>query len=188
MPIQFLFKADVDPTIKRIANIESKFAEMAQVNMRTLGTKTARIMTKVIEPVKYKGTMERSISSEISVRGRDVGLTVGPTAPESWYVFYGTKPHWAPIEPLKEWARWKLGDEKLGYAVQKSIAKYGTNRGFSLQGLDGTWISQYGVGMDFLNVVMERGDFQTAVLATARRLGVDLVGEQSVGSAYTGEE
>ena len=38
---------------------------------------------------------------------------------------YGTRPFYAPIEPLKGWARRKLGDEKLGYAVQKSIAKKG---------------------------------------------------------------
>ncbi|HAG52464.1 MAG TPA: hypothetical protein DCL21_01620 [Alphaproteobacteria bacterium] len=39
---------------------------------------------------------------------------------------YGTQPHWAPIDPLKKWASRKLGDEKIGYAVQKKIAKEGT--------------------------------------------------------------
>ena len=38
----------------------------------------------------------------------------------------GTGPHWVPIEPLLGWAKRVLGDESLGYAVQKSIAKYGT--------------------------------------------------------------
>ena len=38
---------------------------------------------------------------------------------------YGTKPYWMPIDPLKEWARRKLGDEKAAYAIQKSIAKKG---------------------------------------------------------------
>ena len=38
---------------------------------------------------------------------------------------YGTRPFYAPIAPLKEWARLKLGDESIGYAVQKKIAKTG---------------------------------------------------------------
>jgi len=38
---------------------------------------------------------------------------------------YGTRPYWAPIEPLKEWAARKIGDEGVAYAIQASIAKYG---------------------------------------------------------------
>jgi len=38
---------------------------------------------------------------------------------------WGTRPFYAPIQPLKEWARRQLGDEKLGYAVQAKIAKFG---------------------------------------------------------------
>jgi len=38
---------------------------------------------------------------------------------------YGTRPFWAPIEPLKAWAARKIGDEGLGYAIQANIAKYG---------------------------------------------------------------
>ena len=40
----------------------------------------------------------------------------------------GSPPHFAPIEPLKEWARLKLGDERAAYAVQKKIAREGTER------------------------------------------------------------
>jgi hypothetical protein len=42
------------------------------------------------------------------------------------YIEKGTIPHFVPIEPLKDWARRKLGDEKLAYAVRNHIAKYGT--------------------------------------------------------------
>lgn len=40
-------------------------------------------------------------------------------------VEYGTRPFYAPIQPLKDWARLKLGDESIGYAVQKKIAREG---------------------------------------------------------------
>jgi hypothetical protein len=51
---------------------------------------------------------------------------VGPGAPHGICVEGGTKPHWAPIAPLKLWARRILGDEKAAYAVQRKIAKVGT--------------------------------------------------------------
>lgn len=48
------------------------------------------------------------------------------------FVHEGTGPavgrprYWPPIEPLKDWARKKLGDERLGYAVQRKIHAKGT--------------------------------------------------------------
>ncbi len=40
---------------------------------------------------------------------------------------FGTTPHYVPIEPLKEWAKRKTGDEDFGYYVQKKIAEKGIN-------------------------------------------------------------
>lgn len=42
------------------------------------------------------------------------------------YVENGTRPHWAPIQPLKLWALRKFGDETVAYAVQRKIAQRGT--------------------------------------------------------------
>ena len=42
------------------------------------------------------------------------------------YVEYGTMPHWTSVENLKKWAKDKLGDEKLAYALQRHIALSGT--------------------------------------------------------------
>lgn len=39
---------------------------------------------------------------------------------------YGTRPHWVPIEPLKEWSKRVLGDEDAAFAVRAAIAKRGT--------------------------------------------------------------
>jgi len=43
------------------------------------------------------------------------------------FVEYGTDPHWAPIEPLIDWARRKGYDEGFAYAVRAKIAKEGTD-------------------------------------------------------------
>jgi len=50
-------------------------------------------------------------------------------SPYAEYVEFGTDPHWMPIAPLKEWADKKFGKkqgENIAYAVQRKIAKYGT--------------------------------------------------------------
>jgi hypothetical protein len=53
------------------------------------------------------------------------GIVVGFDAPHAEFVEFGSRPHWAPIGPLKEWARRKLGNEKLAYPIQRKIAKKG---------------------------------------------------------------
>jgi len=46
-------------------------------------------------------------------------------AKHSASIEYGTRPFYAPIDPLKDWAQRKLGNENIGYAVRAKIAKYG---------------------------------------------------------------
>jgi hypothetical protein len=46
-----------------------------------------------------------------------------PSAPYAAPVEYGSKPHWAPIEPLKAWAELKGMNP---YALRWSIAQKGT--------------------------------------------------------------
>jgi hypothetical protein len=44
------------------------------------------------------------------------------------YVEYDTKPHIPPIDPLKDWALLKLGDENIAYAIRAKIAKKGVKK------------------------------------------------------------
>ena len=161
-----------DQLINKFRKFPTIMPQVVYANFVTLGIKVTRIMQHVLEPARFKGRLEGSVSSEIDVAG--ITLEVGPTAEHALYTFYGTRPHWAPIEPLKEWARVKLGDEGAAYAIQKSIARYGTSRGYL--GIKGNWIGPTGgIGLDFLRMTTERGDFKSNVTNTARRLGADLV-------------
>jgi hypothetical protein len=56
-------------------------------------------------------------------------FTAQPYAP---YVELGTNPHWAPIQPLLDWVKVKIGlldksVENVAYAIRASIAEHGTN-------------------------------------------------------------
>lgn len=46
-------------------------------------------------------------------------------APQSAALEYGTRPFYAPIKPLQDWAGRKLGDPAIGWAIRAKIAKEG---------------------------------------------------------------
>jgi len=70
----------------------------------------------------------RSVKLSRRLRGQAARVTyiVGTPLRYAASVEFGSVPHWAPIGPLKQWAKRKLGDEGAAYAVQKTIAKRGT--------------------------------------------------------------
>jgi hypothetical protein len=72
------------------------------------------------------GLLRGSIMTEI--RGTSAALqgVVLTASPYAHFVEEDTRPHWAPIAPLKLWARRVLGDESAAYAVQHAIAVRGT--------------------------------------------------------------
>jgi len=69
----------------------------------------------------HDGELRQSISTEVSNNKLIVYMVS-----YALYVEEGTAPHWTSVENLKKWARDKLGDEDLAYALQKSIATKGT--------------------------------------------------------------
>lgn len=163
--------AELELSRERFAKYPEYLPRIVETNSRVLGTRVVGLMRKEVEPVKFKGTLSRSINFEYDPARFE--LEIGPTAKHALYVYHGTVPHWAPIEPLKEWARWKLGDENAAYAVRWSIAKHGTSR----------WAAKkYGTSGEnpFLERLVARGDFKKAMENTARRLGSDL------GASITG--
>lgn len=74
---------------------------------------------------KHDGDLSKSISADVF--GTDSEVTLEVYMLSYWYyVEYGSAPHWTSVDNLKKWAKDKLGDENLAYALQKHIAKYGT--------------------------------------------------------------
>lgn len=56
-------------------------------------------------------------------------VTTSPETPYAADIEKGTKPHWisgADFEELQGWAKRKLGDARIAYAVRHAIAKRGT--------------------------------------------------------------
>lgn len=153
---------------KRVANY------LIEKNLRALGIVIAAKERRVLEVVKFRGSLARSVNSELTIAPPNFVLRIGPTAPHAQIVRTGTRPHWAPIAPLKEWAKWKLGDENAAYAIQRSIAYYGTSRWLAKRGVPFAEQTQYGIGLDYPAATLARADVKQGIERTAQRIGAGL--------------
>lgn len=85
-------------------------------------------MLKMEEIAQFKapvdiGLLRQMINVEPLALSTEYKLTAG--ALYSAAMEFGTRPHWVPITPLKEWAKRKIGDEDIAYAIRAKIAKDG---------------------------------------------------------------
>lgn len=156
-----------------LQQIDPTFQKVVESNFVSLGNKAVSTLQRVLRAVRFTGALEQSVVAEF--KPKELELRVYPKAPHAIFTRTGTRPHWAPIEPLKRWAAIKLGDEKLAYAVQRNIAKFGTSRYLSLKGIPYNEITEYGIGFNFPKAALSQGDLQSSIKGTAQRIGTDLV-------------
>ncbi len=82
---------------------------------------------RVICPFGVTGALAQSIQpGDITVTDDNVVALVEANAEYASYVEWGTRPHFPPIDALKDWAAKFLGDEKLAFIVARAIARRGT--------------------------------------------------------------
>lgn len=74
----------------------------------------------------FTGLARSSTHGETFIKGNRYLGTAGNELAYIAPLEEGTDPHWPPIAPLLIWARRKLGDEKIAYAIQKKISVAGT--------------------------------------------------------------
>lgn len=77
--------------------------------------------------INFDGDLRKSVTAEVSRGDDSVSLEVGPDAEHAKYVQFGTRPHRAPFDPIKDWARRKLGDESAWFPVWLKIEREGTD-------------------------------------------------------------
>lgn len=123
--------AAVLPELEDALNVETQRAMEDSVMHLAL-------RASVLTPVNY-GTLRSAIHGGFQTQGNVLDVLRGIVGADNSvmregiaastyvnYVEHGTPPHWAPIDPLKLWATRVLGNERIGYAVQRAIAARGT--------------------------------------------------------------
>lgn len=70
------------------------------------------------------GDLHGSIDVRISPQGLSIG--VGSTAHYAPYVEFGTRPHFPPLEPIREWCRSRGIPESAAFPIARKISEVGT--------------------------------------------------------------
>jgi hypothetical protein len=106
-----------------------------------------------------------SVGTRLEIAGGAVIGWVESSSPHAPHVEFGTKPHWAPVQPLIDWALARLpgvSTEKearsAAFAVRHKIAKSGTKA-------NPVWQKTYRANLDAV-----RGLFQAAVARIVARI------------------
>lgn len=150
-----------------IGRMQSMRDEFVMRNFIALGKRIEYLVRQVIQPHRYTGELDSSVTSEVS----GTRVEIGPTATAGGYdrgliLERGTRPIFnVPFEPIRQWAEFR------GLPAGAVWMK----------------IRQEGVAPHpWLDDVVARGDFQTALEHTAQRIGLDLVGFafQKLGENY----
>lgn len=93
---------------------------------------TQAVQAKVINDARglcptFNGTLSLSIQpGEIVITNDNVTADVVAHANYASFVEYGTRPHFPPVDALRDWAARVLGDERLAFVVARAIARRGT--------------------------------------------------------------
>ena len=85
------------------------------------------LVANTVQKIKSKGLVDRGklLQYTRTFRSGYLQQTVEVDAKYASVLEDGSDPFYPAITPLKAWAKRKLGNEKLAYAVAKSIAKKG---------------------------------------------------------------
>ncbi len=86
-----------------------------------------KVSNRLVNEMKQEAPVhEGRLRQSIQILGQEDGkYFVGTNVDYAVPLHEGTDPFYPPIEPLKNWARLKLGAENLAYAVQEKIAEEG---------------------------------------------------------------
>jgi uncharacterized protein YejL (UPF0352 family) len=168
---EFVETHGLEELMAALLEAAEQFNATVMLNLRNLGNMTIFLCKAEVADVRYTGRFEDSFVSEED--SQKLQVLIFPMAPHRMFIRMGTRPHWAPAGPLKAWAAVKLGDPKLGYAVQRRIAGVveGKPGGTSLHQM----VKRGTMTNPWPKRVVARADFQRALAFTSERLGIDIV-------------
>lgn len=99
-------KGNIDPI-----GDQQKISAAIEAELVAFGLDLERTAVEYLERknINVDGDLMKSIRSEVEKVKEGFQLQFGAHTPHAIYVHEGTKPHWAPIKPIRQWVRKKLG-------------------------------------------------------------------------------
>ena len=101
MPSNEFFEGDVQGALE--AAVESE--------LTLFGEEVVEAVVRYIREngIDFEGDLAKSMIAEVTKVMGTITVSIGPTVRHGLWRHEGTKPHWAPIDPLRNWVRKKLG-------------------------------------------------------------------------------
>ena len=123
--IRVTVRASLTPVQQAAPAVQQALAQGVVEVIEDVATRARR--NAPVDTGVVRGAIATKVGTARGVGGLVRGTVyVGSQAPYAQAVDEGSRPHWAPIAPLKRWAARKLGDERAAYAVRWAIARRGT--------------------------------------------------------------
>lgn len=160
--------SEVNFLAKLFAKATGKFGSIKREALSDAGDKFVGHMRDTMEPVKWKGELEQSVSV-ISVDEQKV--VIGPDARHTKYVRHGTGPHTPPFSKIYHWTVTKLGgNQRDAYKIWWGIRERGTSQ-FAAR--------TFGTSGDFPfpELTLEKPEAQETLQDTADEIGEKLIAE-----------
>jgi hypothetical protein len=148
---------------QKFKRLPARMTAIIYPELKQLGGALSTYMRKEMQPVKFTGELERSVSSRIIMGRGTFQVSVGPTAEHAIYIRFGTRPrnpdmsNAPPIDAIRRWVEYKIpgADPSMPYRIQRGIVKHGTSVGS---------LRRYGTMSNPFNArTMARGDTKRSV-------------------------
>lgn len=115
-----------DQVIRNLSNIEKNIVQEIVYGAQAVQAKTVND-ARGFCPTGVTGTLALSIQpGPITVTNDNVEAIVEANADYASYVEFPTKPHFPPVDALRDWAAKFLGDARLAFVVARAISRRGT--------------------------------------------------------------
>lgn len=115
-----------DTVIHNLAKFEKKLIQEMTYGSQAVQAKVV-IDAREYVPTGVTGTLSQSIQAgDVVVTDDNIVAFVVANADYASFVEFGTRPHFPPIEALRDWCAKFLGDESLAFVVARAISRRGT--------------------------------------------------------------
>jgi hypothetical protein len=112
--------------IRNLSKIEVSIVEQIVLGAQAVQAQTVND-ARANCPSGVTGALAQSIQpGPITVTNDNVEAIVEANADYASYVEFPTKPHFPPVDALRDWAQKFLGDERLAFVVARAISRRGT--------------------------------------------------------------
>ncbi len=115
-----------DQVIRNLSKIEKNIVQEIVYGAQAVQAKTINDARGYVAH-GVTGTLALSIQpGPITITNDNVEAVVEANADYASFVEFGTRPHFPPVDALRDWCAKFLGDERLAFVVARAISRRGT--------------------------------------------------------------